>query len=195
MNKLYGFYELKDLNIPSIEWMEFTEDTKLDKNLLWSVRTSVFTGKDVSLPRKIGVPAEEAETFGKRLLLKYANNGLIVYYPFFLAKKSGTLMIQKDSVIIDAVEGDLWNLVDNNQIDVHLALNADNKLISKSSDFLDNNEINEIIKYIPVIKKSFYRDLLVGKSVLLEWSFSCKSSIDKKCIGNTELVFFELRTV
>lgn len=195
MNKLSGFYELKNLNIPTVDWVEFTEKTELDSKLLWTIRTSVLKGNDVNLPKRIGVNAAEAEKFGKQMLLKYDTNGLIIYYPFFLAKKSGTLMISKDSTIIDAVKGDLWNLVNDNFIDTHLVLDANSSVISENNNFLTKSELSNLTRYVPVIRHSFYRSLSVNESVLLEWSFACKSSLDKKEVGDYKLMFYEVRTV
>ena len=60
MNKLLGFYELKDSVLPTIPWKEFNKEVKLDSNILWTVRSAVYRGEDLNLPRAVGVNALDA---------------------------------------------------------------------------------------------------------------------------------------
>ncbi|MGI6668720.1 MAG: hypothetical protein ACOX4M_04680 [Acetivibrionales bacterium] len=89
MNKYIGFYELKSINLPAVPWRKFTADTVLDGNLLWTVRVALEDGNDLNLPRAVGVPADEAVKKGISFLEQYGENGMVVYYPYFIAEKSG----------------------------------------------------------------------------------------------------------
>ena len=42
-----------------------------------------------------------------RLYIKYKNIGMIVYYPYFVAEKSGTLYADNSKTVIEAVGEDL----------------------------------------------------------------------------------------
>ena len=60
MNKLMGFFELKDLNLPTIPWKEYKKGMKLDSSLLWTVRSAVYRGM-------ILIYQEELELLQKKL--------------------------------------------------------------------------------------------------------------------------------
>lgn len=83
MNKLLGFYELKNSMLPTIPWKEYKMDTVLDSDILWTVRTAVYKGEDLNLPRSVGTTAEAAIEFAKSTFQRYGKNGMIIYYPYF----------------------------------------------------------------------------------------------------------------
>lgn len=195
MNKLMGFYELVDMDIPSVPWKKYTGHETLDSKYLWSVRSAVFCGDDLNLPRKIGIPATDAVEFADNLLLKMHDKGIVIYYPYFLAKKSGTLDVHKNRIIIEAVKGDLWNLVTYSDRDVTIQIIENEMLFDGNKNFLTEAEINNLLSNVAQIRKSFRDDLLEGKSVLLEWSYAQKSDLSKQPIGEEYLVFYEVRTV
>lgn len=196
MNKLLGFFELKELSLPSVPWKEYKSNTKFDDNLLWTVRNSVTKGKDLNLPRIVGKTAEEAKSFANTSLNMFGEDGMVVYYPYFVAHKSGTLDIFKDKVVIEAVNEDLWNLVTHSKKDVTIVIDKDNnKEFVGNKNFLEDEELQEILSYVNEIRRKFYQDLSINKSVLLEWSFASNCDINKNPIGNPYLVFYELRTV
>lgn len=195
MNKLMGFYELKDMNIPSVPWEEYTGKETLDPECLWSVRSAVFRGNDLNLPRIIGATASQAIAFADDLLTKMRDAGIVIFYPYFLANKSGTLNIFNRSVIIEAVRGDLWNLVTYSDREVTIRIENDEKIMDGNRDFLTETEIGVLLENVPKIKRSFRNDLAEGKSVLLEWSFAQKSGLSKEPLGKEYLVFYEARTV
>lgn len=60
MNKLFGFFELKDSLLPTIPWKIYNKDTKFDADILWTVRTAVHHGEDLNLPRCVGAVAGES---------------------------------------------------------------------------------------------------------------------------------------
>ena len=194
MNKLLGFYELKNSMLPTVPWKEYN-NTKFESDLLWTVRTAVHRGKDLNLPRCVGVTAEEAESFARKTSQLYGNNGMVIYYPYFLAEKSGTLNVFHDKVIIEAIKDDLWNLVTYADKDVTIIINAQDIEYIGDRYFINEDELKELLSYVREIRGMFRDDLIEGKSVLLEWSYAYKSDINKKRIGDRYLVFYEARTV
>lgn len=195
MNKLMGFFELRDLSVPSIPWREFDEHTRLDDNMLWTVRTAVFFGNDLNLPRKVGVCADEAMAFGKKMLNELNKQGMVIYYPYFVAVKSGNLNVFSNRIIIEAVNEDLWNLVTLSDREVTIIDSNDSRQIIGNEYFLTENEIEEIEECVSHLRRKFNDDLLKGKSVLLEWSFAKNCNKQKEPIGQQYLVFYEVRTV
>lgn len=195
MNKLLGFYELQDSGLPTIPWKEYKEGTSLEENLLWTVRMAVHKGDDLNLPRLVGVEAKEANEFAINMLKRYGKNGMVIYYPYFIAEKSGTLNVWREQIIVEAVMKDLWNLVTYQKCDVTIIKNKSHTQYIGNEYFLSQEEVNTIFSYVKDIK-IFYRDELVeGKSILLEWSFAYNCGINKNTRGNKYLVFYEARTV
>ncbi|WP_352400131.1 hypothetical protein [Anaerotignum sp.] len=195
MNKLMGFYELNNMNLPSIPWREYSKDVVLDDKLLWTIRSAVYQGNDLNLPRLVGITSFEAKVFADSLLDRLGGNGIVIYYPFFIAKKSGNLNVFSDAVVIEAVKDDLWNLVTHAKVDVTIQINEDGEFQKGNAEFLTEDEKNNLLIYVGEIRKLFRDDLFEGKSILLEWSFAQNSSIDKMPIGKEYLVFYEARTV
>ena len=70
MNKLMGFLELKEMSLPSIPWKQYTGNEKLDEKYLWTIRSAVYRGEDLNLPRLVGEDAENATKFAENLLDK-----------------------------------------------------------------------------------------------------------------------------
>lgn len=199
MNKLLGFYELKSSGLPTIHWEEYEPGIQLDDTRLWTIRSAVYHGTDISLPRVIGVTAKEAKSFAVKLRQNLGDNGIVVYYPYFIAEKSGTLNLHKDKYTIEAVEGDLWNLVTESKIDISITKSTVDKTVlsvSGNKDFLTDNEISQIEKYIPELRLMF-KDYITAsnKTALLEWSYAYDTDINKNKIGERYLVFYEARTI
>ncbi|WP_367567205.1 hypothetical protein [Lacrimispora sp.] len=195
MNKLFGFYELKSMNIPSVPWEEYTGEQLLDKELLWTVRSAVYRGNDLNLPRSVGVDYEKATDFASKLLKNLNNKGIVVFYPYFIAEKSGTLNVYLDRIIIEAVKDDLWNLVTFSDREVTIIVTENETQYNGNESFISENEQQQILKYIPEIKKTFRDELYSGKSVMLEWSYAYNCDINKQKKGDKYLIFYEARTV
>jgi len=195
MNKLEGFYELKKSNLPTVPWQKYDKDTVLDNNILWTIRSAVAKGNDLNLPRKIGVSASEAYEFAQALLKELSSDDMVIYYPYFVAIKSGVIDVSYNRTVIEAVNKDLWNLVTNNNKDVTIIFKEDDLEFFGDENFLSQEEMFELIKYSNNVKK-LYRDFInSGKSVFLEWSYSQKADKDGNPIGDKKLVFYEIRTV
>lgn len=196
MNKLMGFFELKHSGLPTIKWDEFNKSVVFDEDKLWTIRSAVYQGDDLNLPRKVGVDAKEAWEFANELSHKLQDKGIVIYYPYFLAEKSGTLEVKWDETIIEAVKDDLWNMVTYSDRDVTLRyLDNGDVLTDGDPDFLDQTEIAELLKNVNPVKHIFRNELMEGKSILLEWSFAYDSDSKKNAVGDKYLVFYEARTV
>ncbi|MCL2249241.1 MAG: hypothetical protein FWC13_08215 [Oscillospiraceae bacterium] len=196
MNKLEGFYELNKVGLPSVPWKKFANGITLDENVLWTVRSAVLVGDDMNLPRKVGVSAGEAKNFAENLINSLSDNGMVLYYPFFVAEKSGMIEVSINKVIIEAVRNDLWNLVTLNNRDVTVIsdYNSVTELFG-NEDFLESSEISELLKYSNRVKMKYKNLLIEGQSLFLEWSYSFCSDINKNPIGDRSLVFYEIRSV
>lgn len=196
MNKLMGFLELKEMSLPSIPWKQYTGNEKLDDRYLWTIRSAVYRGDDLNLPRSVGENAENSMKFADSLLKKMGNNGMVIYYPYFVAKKSGTIEVSRNRIVIEAVKEDLWNLVTYSDHEVTIIYhdNEESECMG-NKDFLNDNEKKQLLKYVPEVKKIFKDDLLEGRSALLEWSFAFSCDNEKKPCGEEYLVFYEARTV
>lgn len=196
MNKLMGFLELKEMSLPSIPWKRYTGEEEFDNGNLWTIRSAVYRGKDLNLPRLVGESAEKSKSFAQDLLKKMGEKGIVIYYPYFTAKKSGTLEIRNDRIIIEAVKEDLWNLVTFSDREVTIIIYDTGEFSFWGNDsFLQKSEIEQLRKHVPEIKKIFRDDLLEGKSALLEWSYAADCNIEKEAVGDDYLVFYEARTV
>lgn len=195
MNKYMGFYELKYLNIPTIPWKEYTYDTQLDDNLLWTIRIAVKNSGDLNLPRAVGVTAKEAYNKGAEFLNEYADKGIVIYYPYFIAIKSGVVDINNERAIIEAVKNDLWNLVTYGNKDITIIISNNGIEYIGNQDFINSKELEELRKYINIIKYKYRDDLNEGHSMIVEWSFALNTDVNKKPIGEKYLVFYELRSL
>lgn len=195
MNKLEGFLALRESELPSVPWKEYTKDTVMEPDILWTVRSAVAKGEDLNLPRKVGVRAEEAKEFAENLLMSLKEDDLVLYYPYFIALKSGVIDISRNRVVVEAVKDDLWNLVTYNRKDVTIIFDDDNLEFIGNGDFLTQEELYSLIDHCIIIKNKFKELLDTGNSILLEWSFACKADIYKQKIGTPSLVFYEIRTI
>lgn len=191
MNKLMGFLELNEIGIPAVPWKEYSQGVALDDKLLWTIRCAVNSGDDLNLPRLVGATADKAKEFADSLL-RNMRNGIVIYYPYFIAEKSGTLMVSKDKVAIEGVWKDLWNLVSDNKRDVTIVSDGSTVTIG-DTNFFKEEELSLLNKYVPYIRRHFKDEIRFG-SVLLEWSFARNCDRDKNIIGDNYLVFYEVRT-
>lgn len=195
MNKLMGFLELKEMRLPSIPWKQYIGTEELRNDMLWTIRSAVYRGNDLNLPRSIGKNAEESKKFADKLLLEIGDKGIVLYYPYFVALKSGTLEVRHDSIIVEAVKDDLWNMVTYEKREVTYIFHEKQEEVIGNAGFLSEREKEELLKYVPEIRKIFRDDLLEGRSALLEWSYALNCNIEKEPIGNEYLVFYEARTI
>lgn len=195
MNKLTGFYELAKMNIPSVPWKEYKRDTVFDKDILWTVRTAVYEGNDHNLPRAVGVDYKEAKDSGDRFLGDLNDKGIVIYYPYFTAEKSGVIDLRRDKTVIEAVRGDLWNLVTYGKRDVTIICENGGNTVNGDESLLSKNETEELLDYGIIAGRYCREELSQGKAIILEWSYAYLSDINKKPLGKRYIVFYELRSV
>jgi hypothetical protein len=197
MNKLQGFYELHKMGIPAISWKQFTGNDTLDPALLWTVRVAVQNGFDFNLPRAVGVSAEEAVLKANHFSARLSPEDLVIYYPYFVAVKSGILEIQEDQTIIEAVDKDLWNLTTHGKRDLTIVINRHTGEVAKygNADFLDDKETSELIYYAQKIRNSHRKYIFAMTSLLLEWHYALHTNANGDLIGEKYLVFTECKTV
>ena len=195
LNKLMGFYELKDINIPTVPWERYSREVTLDSNMLWTIRVAVKNGDDLNLPRAVGVTAEEAAAKGSSLLEKYEDSGMVIYYPYFIADKSGVIDIKSSRTVIEAVDKDLWNLVTHGRKNITLVLENGVTEYFGDQSFLSAEESNILLDYVNRIKSYYRRPMSEGKSIIAEWSFAYNTDVDHKPLGEKYLVFYELRSI
>jgi hypothetical protein len=198
MNKYMGFYEMKGIHLPIVPWHLFTQDTVLDNGLLWSVRVAVENSSDLNLPRAIGVNASEAMRQGCEFLGNYQGKGIVIYYPYFIAQKSGVLDIDCRRTVIEAVEKDLWNLVTYGRKNVSIIVpfettDENDVQYFGDRDFLGDGEINELLRHGSVLRGRFRGELSEDGSILAEWSYAYSTDMKHEPIGERYLVFYELR--
>lgn len=194
MNKLMGFLELREVDIPSIRWKEFVPGTELSADKLWTIRCAKYTGKDIDLPKMVGKTAEECTKFAENLIKDLRDNGMVVYYPYFTASKSGTLLVEPDSCVIEAVSGSLWNLTSGIERDVTVISGISGMALMGDSEFFLEEEIRSLLGYADRVR-SYFRDSLFRENVLLEWSIARDSDIDGNPVGDPYFVFYEIRSI
>lgn len=195
MNKLEGLYELKSLKIPSIDWHIYSHDTTLDNNRLWTIRSAIYKGLDLSLPRLFGKDSRVSKQFADKLLDQIGDDGIVIYYPYLIAEKSGNLQFNEDRIIIEAVEGDLSNLLSGSKVDVTYIWNDGIRKVTGNDQFLDISEQKLLLSYVEYLKRKYSNIMKLGKEMQLEFSFAYDSSARGKKVGNRKLVFFEIRTL
>ncbi len=197
MNKLEGFYQLQSLGIPAVSWRQFTGDKHLDPSLLWTIRVAVEHGDDMNLPRAVGVTAEAAFKAGLGLLNRYKDTGMVVYYPYFIALKSGTLELTADVTIIEAVKDDLWNLTTDGGRDITIVVDWRTRNMSfyGKKDFLKSDEIEQLMACSGRVRARLKDYINVQTSVLLEWSYAVNTDVRHLPICEPYLLFYECRTI
>ena len=207
LNKAAGFGALKEMGIPTVDWVDATPETELDPNILWTVRTAVIDqdADDMSLPRNVGVPVDEAKAFIKHHWNHFGTNiqghklGMFITYPYFHADYSGTLLIEGNEVTIEGCVGDLWNLVDDGHVDFRLEMfREDTK--DEGLDWLKTdvpaNVAEDLIASIAKITRYMREDIRLGNPVLLEWS-ACRHVDDngEPLDEEDQLIFYEARVL
>jgi hypothetical protein len=197
MNKLQGFYELRRMGIPAVPWQPFTGVEDLDANLLWTVRVAVLSGNDFNLPRAVGVSAEQALLKGRQFLAKLSPEDLVVYYPYFLALKSGIIELQEHRTIIEAVDKDLWNLTTLGHRDVTIIKDrlTDQFNIFGNPTFLKPNEVDELMSYADRVRALQRRYIFDLSSIMLEWHYAVHTDIRREPIGDPHLIFTECKSL
>ena len=197
MNKLEGFFKLKETRLPTVNWVMFGAGDKLSPDFLWTVRCAKLSGADFSLPRKVGAKAEEAEKFAEKLYAKLGGNGIVITYPFFVAEMSGVIIADSEKCEIECVLGDLWNLVEGGAPDFSAVYDLKgNKVIRTLGDMrISENDEKELLNYAGVLRLNLREEIAEGKRAYAEWSYAFDCGADGSPTGSRHLIFYELRTI
>ena len=200
MNKLFGFYELRRLGVPTVPWQEFREGVLLEPGRLWTVRMALREGPDWNLPRLVGACARRAEAFARELLARYGPSALVVYYPYFVAVTSGTLLLERQRTVVEAVRGDLWNLTTRGRAELTLAWSepqqpGDPRRLQGDDALLGPQERAELQRWARRVRAQSREFLEGGHGLLLEWSVARDAAPDGQPQGPEYLVFYEWRAV
>lgn len=195
MNKLEGFFELRTLPLPSVPWKRYTGKEAFSDDALWTVRSALSKGADFHLPRKVGVKADEAQAFARELFSKFSSDDYIIYYPYFIAEKSGTLEITPSRAVIEAVRGDLWNLLTHNLRDVTVIEEKGRRHMFGDGAFLTEDERKELLGHAGYLRRRYGTSILIDQSLILEWSYAYETAADGSPKGARKLLFIEMRSV
>ena len=129
------------------------------------------------------------------LLDEYSEKGIVIYYPYFIAQKSGVLDIDSHRTVIEAVGKDLWNLVTLGKKDITVVFPTagGEPQFYGNKEFLPEKEVEELLRYSDVIRGRFRQELIEGKNIFAEWSYAYSTDVKNKPIGDVYIVFYELR--
>lgn len=186
MNKLQGFRALRELGIPAVPWNFMNENTKLNPNFLWTIRTAVEIGNDVNLPKAIGINSKIA--YKKYKEFKQIPNVKIIYYPFFFADISGVVDISNERTVIEACNSDLWNLVTYDKPDYRV-------IIKNHNDINNLGQFQLVFKYAKYASLKMKGFLELDKHLYLEWSLARNSNLYKEPCDEQYLVFYECKAI
>lgn len=187
VNKLSGFKLLKELGLPTVPWFFMSENTQLNEDLLWTVRTAVQSGADIDLPRAVGVTAEEA---GKKYReFSKLPGAKVICYPYFVALLSGTVDISAERTVIEACDGDLWNLTTRDQPDYRYIVNNSRDIPGVPEPFV---AVYRFGRHAAAKMRGFLEE---GHHLYLEWSLTQPSRPGGRTFGEPRLVFYECRVL
>lgn len=197
MSKKLEINRLINSSIPTIEWKEYIPNTKFDEEYLWTIRIIPNEGSDTHLPKRVGCTASEAEYFAKQSYVAYRDIGKVIYYPYFIAKKSGILSVDNEGYSVEAVNGDLWSLVNSSKFVCTYKRDRKGNVLEYEGreDFLSDYEIKELHKQVDKIREEFRWELSNNSTKLvLEWSYIADCDRFRREIIGPYLVFYEVKT-
>ena len=199
INKLLGFYELQKTGLPVIKFKEIktindinTIQSSIPRAKLWTLRTAVYCGDDMWLPKAVGVTIEDAILFAKPLLED--ENISIVMYPYFWALSSGNLVITHDSILVEAISGDLWKMNSQN-IDYTFQYQISTETLTSGGlkEFLTKQQNRELLQFGKIIFSKYKNDILSSSGMQFEWSYA--SYVEPEMTQEWNLIFYEMRTL
>lgn len=156
----------------------------MDNAILWTVRTCKTKGDDTNLPRAVGVPAGTARQ--KYNEFSRVPDTKVVCYPFFHASISGVIDTSATRTVIEACNGDLWNLVTYDRPDYRLLY----------TDYPARlGMFKPLYRHIRHVSAKMRGFLEMGKHIYLEWSYARNSDIERNPVGELYVVFYECRVV
>ncbi len=195
INKLQGFTIIEKIGLKHPNWKIIRSDLSndfvrgLDDGKIYTVRTAVVAGEDFGLPRMVGVLGSEVKKRLNQLLENFDDKKSVylIIYETFKARFSGNILITFKGflrdVVVEACDGSLWNLVENNIVDYNARIKMKNSVIVDEEsnipewEWLKKNIMN-------ILTKASTLGLTEEGTILIEWSFT-----------GEEFLFYELKSV
>ena len=191
INKYQGLMLLKQCRLPTISWSVFTYDTVLSDNCRWTLRAVRELGNDFGLPIFLDISSKEAVGIGRSLLDQYSSNRFILLvYPYFTSEKSGVMQVETDRVVVEAVRGNCSDLTRYSKLDISLIYKDTRDVAYGDIAFFTDEELVTIERYASRLRRQFFRMVLDGFIVVLEWSFAVYKNTAKE-----NFLFQELRVI
>jgi hypothetical protein len=191
INKYQGLMLLKQCRLPTISWNVFTYDTTLCDSYRWTLRAVRDSGNDFGLPIFLDISSKEAIDIGRRLLDQYSSNKyILLVYPYFTSEKSGTVKVEIGSIVVEAVKGNCSDLTRYSKLDISLIYKDTRDVVYGDITFFTDEELVTIERYASRLRRQFFRMVLDGFIVVLEWSFATYKNTDKE-----KFLFQELRVI
>lgn len=191
MNKLEGMYELKRSRLPAVDWNLFHEATVLSDSCFWTIRTAVFKGQDLHLLKLFGKKGREATAFGVKCLHKMKDKGIVFYYPYLTAEKSGVLQFDVNSIQLECVAGDLGRLLGGSSTDAsYYWKGADLK--EHGNKILSGKEKTELLEWVFYCRRRYRYIMALEEKMQLEFSYVRDKDPEHQ---PSRLVFSEMRTI
>lgn len=191
MNKLEGMYELKKSYLPAVDWNLFQEATVLSDACSWTIRTAVFKGHDLHLPKLFGKNGQEAMAFGNKCLHEMKDKGIVFYYPYLTAEKSGVLQFDIHSIQLECVDGDLSRLLDGSSPDASYYWEGTD-LKEHGKKILSVKEKSELLEWVFYCRQRYRYIMSLEEKMQLEFSYVRDKDSEHQ---PSRLVFFEMRTI
>jgi len=177
--KIDGFYKLRKwgLNAPEIEVVRTPKEIKwknADKEYCgWIARSALDEGNELSLPF---ISHVDKQTITKKILEfkeKLGEKAKFIVYPCWKFIKSGNLMILKDSMVIEAVEGYIRETPEKNFYDVHYTFQRKGNKLPHLANCKGKREFltySELIYLIHISRK------ISEENIIIEWSIDEKGT-------------------
>ena len=193
MNIIQDYLILDNLDLPTIPWQQCDSLTQFDNEILWTVKNEPTKEGLGETFGKIGITAKEAKEFVQSQVQNLANHRMLICYPYYTAVKSGTLDLNYDRSVIEAVEGKIENLAKKNRVNVTMIFTEDSLDMVGDDKFLSEEESLTLIDYCKEVKKRCTKDLEYGKNILIHWSFVQETKQNMIPKEEQKLVFYKIK--
>jgi hypothetical protein len=175
VNKYQGLVLLRELGFPTISWQILTNESKFDDKFTWTIRTVKKEGHDYGLPVYLNLNGKEATEISERLLNEQdvERGYLYLYYPYFISTKTGTVLLDATTSILEAVRDNNANLTRRNMLDVSMKYSTKKWHTAYGcTSFFDNLELEALEKQVNLLRRKFNVFLYDMATIIAEWSFA-----------------------
>ncbi len=168
-----GLKIIDQAKLPHPEW-QFVRTSKDIKNLNkvkdycgWTIRTAKVDGAPWQNLYVNWLPKKKVSVKVDELQAQHPGRAMFVIYPSWEWKKGGTILVEKERVVIKATRGEIVNLMRYGKISASYVFQK-GKLVEVNGDknFLSVSEIKKVIQAQERIKK---------KNVILEWGITTQN--------------------